>query len=190
MDLTQKPLFFSLSPYILLALPRISPSINTSMLYGGLINTKLFSVAEMMVKQRLALAFSSKYSEFPMCYFHKNCLSLSNIFLSPTLRPGAYWHIAACQIIMTQHYIRDLHIAFFQLANLHLSFPPSERTLCFSSHVRWTCFCSVASTQHPLGSIQSTRTVMPHWKPDCCVQTSRPMQGTSHSEVNTRLTVA
>lgn len=59
-----------------------------------------------------------------MCYSHKNCLSLSNIFLSPTLRPGAYWHIAACQIIMTQHYTRDLHIAFFQLANLHLSFPP------------------------------------------------------------------
>lgn len=57
MDPIQKPLFFSLSPYILLALPRISPLINTSMLYGGLITTKLFSVAEMMVKQRLALAF-------------------------------------------------------------------------------------------------------------------------------------
>lgn len=57
MDLIQQPLLFSLSPHTLLALPPITPPNNTSMLYGGLTTTKLFSVAEMMVKQRLAFAF-------------------------------------------------------------------------------------------------------------------------------------
>lgn len=37
---------------------------------------------------------------------------------------------------MTQPYIRDLHIAFFQLANLRLSFPPHLKELYASHHSR------------------------------------------------------